>query len=86
MNPSDQRQLLIDIEQMNEFVLKVGQMHGRDPVDAMMMLLVGACQLYREFANDPNSLSNLHEAVDKAMEAANSWWMPDDDKHGSSLQ
>jgi hypothetical protein len=62
-------------------------MRGHDPADAMMMLILGACQLYREIANDPDDLGNVHEALDKAFEAARSWWVPDETPDdGSKLQ
>jgi hypothetical protein len=86
VNVSDQRQLLIDIEQLNEFTLNLSQDHGRDPVDAMMMMMVGACLIYREYARDPDNLGGVHEALDKAFQAASSWWVPDDDENGSRLQ
>lgn len=85
MKPSDQPLLLADIETMISGVIKVAQMRGRDPADAMMMLLVGACQLFREYANEPDDLGSIHEALDKAFEAARSWWVPDDGE-GNKLQ
>jgi len=94
MKPSDHQQLLKDIENVMGVVAHVSRMRGHDPADAMMMLLVGACQIFREYANDPDDLGGVHEALDKAFEAASSWWVvdetpdetPDKADDGSTLQ
>lgn len=83
VTPSDEQQLIIDIDTLKHGVVEICLDRGRDPVDALMMCLVAASQLYREHAKNPNSLGEIHEALDKAMEAANSWWTQGD---GGSLQ
>lgn len=83
MTPIDEHQLISDIDDVLHGVIDMAFKRGRDPVDALMMLLIAASQLYRQHARDPNSMGEIHEALDKAMEAAQSWWTQGD---GGSLQ
>lgn len=83
MTPTDEQQLILDIDEVLHGVINLAFTRGRDPVDALMMLLIAASQLYRQHARDPNSMGEIHEALDKAMEAAQSWWTQGD---GGSLQ
>lgn len=68
-------QFIADIDLIKSKATKLAHSHGRDPVDALMMLMVAAAQIYREYARDPNSMGEIHEALDKAMEAATSWFV-----------
>jgi hypothetical protein len=77
LTPAEERRLIDDIELIKAKAIRLAFEHGRDPVDALMMLLVAAAQIYREFAIDPNSMGEIHEALDKAMEAATSWFVPE---------
>jgi hypothetical protein len=85
VTPTDEQQLILDIDNLKGMIVDVCRKRGRDPVDALMMCLVAASQLYRENALNPSSLGELHEALDKAMEAATSWWTQADE-HGGTLQ
>jgi len=83
LTPAEEQQLVTDIVTLTRTSLHLADSRGRDPVDALMMLLVAASQIYRDCAIDPNSMGEIHEALDKAMEAAASWFVSDE---GSNLQ
>lgn len=80
MTSSDHyNQFIADSDLMKAEATKLAHSRGLDPVDALMMLMVAAAQIYREFARDPNSMGEIHEALDKAMEAATSWFEPSEE-------
>lgn len=79
LTPAEERQLIADIDLIRTKSIRLARDHGRDPVDALMMLMVAASAIYREFAIDPNSMGEIHEALDKAMEAATSWFAPEEE-------
>lgn len=78
VNPEDEDQLIADIEAMQFDIKDQCRDRGRGPADAMMMMLIAASQLYREYAKEPQSRGQLHEALDKAYEAAAHWWPLDE--------
>lgn len=77
--------MIADIEKLKERVFELCRIRGHDAADAMMMLLIAGCQTYREFAKEPEDAGAIHEAIDKAFEAASNWWVPDDEE-GTTLQ
>jgi len=79
LTPAEQGQWIADIDLIKDKSINLARTRGRDPVDALMMLMVAAAQIYREFAIDPNSMGEIHEALDKAMEAATSWFEPSEE-------
>lgn len=61
---------------------------GRDPAEAVMVLLTGAAQFYRIFAKQPDDNLGLYRALDKAIIAANEFFdieeiKPEEADHGS---
>lgn len=85
MDPDDEERLIADIHAVKEAVREMCIERNRDTADAMMMMLIAASQLYREQANEPETRGPIHEALDKAFEAASHWWV-EDDQAGSMLQ
>lgn len=79
MTPDEEHQFIADVDQVKTKATVLARRHGLDSVDALMMLMVAAAQIYREYARDPNSMGEIHEALDKAMEAATSWFMPNEE-------
>lgn len=78
MSPTEEQQLIIDIDSLKTMVEERCLERGRSPSDAVMMLLTAAAQEWRETVIGPEDTRLLHAILDSALEAAGHWWQLED--------